>query len=175
MGWSDEVAVVGVNEYALVGAFVFLILVIPLALQRQYVVLAIAGVILALILYSYLSASRRVGALLKALDEGRPIALTAGVLETYYTGGGRRQHWTRFTPAGETSQVEPGPFLYMRGASWEYLRAHAFRVEDRCCRGLYLVVVDPAQSYTLSGEITAASPSGDWAAARVRPLGPGAA
>ncbi|MEM1598591.1 MAG: hypothetical protein QXP31_07820 [Pyrobaculum sp.] len=176
MGWSDEAVVVGVDTSSVVGALVLLTFAVLVALWHVYVVAATFGALAALILYSHISASRRVEALLKALDEGRPLKLTAGVLETYYLHRGRHSRsWARFSPTGEAAQIEPGPYLYVGEADWEYLRAYAFRVEDSCCRGLYVIAVEPSQAHALTGEIAASTPAGDWASARIRPLGPGAA
>lgn len=128
---------------------------------------SIAAVVTAVMALQRYRIKRRIDKFLQAMGQ---VEMTSGFLETYYYSAGRNsRHWIRFTPASSESR----PYLYLSGPNWEYLYAYGYRVEDKCCRGVYLAVIEPSEASTLSGELTASSPHGDWARAYVRPAGAG--
>lgn len=140
------------------------------------IVVAILSPITALSAFSYFKKTRRVDALLKALDEGRPLTLSAGYLEAFYLSAGRNsRYWVRFEPLEPSAAgaVRPGQYVYVSGPNWEYLKAYAYRVEDGCCKGLYVAAIAPEETYSLSSELSASSEFGDMAKASLRPAGPG--
>ncbi|MEZ0247824.1 MAG: hypothetical protein ABWJ97_01005 [Thermoproteus sp.] len=171
--------VVGVNEWELLGLAFFWAFTSPFLLAQwpvPLIVVAILSPITALGVFSYFRKTRRVEALLKALDGGRPLAVSAGYLETFYLSAGRRsKSWVRFEPLEPSvaGAVRPGRYVYVSGPNWEYLKAYAYRIEDDCCRGLYVAAIVPEEAYSLSSELSASSEFGDMAKTSLRPAGPG--
>ncbi len=117
--------------------------------------------------------------LLKMLEEGVPIRTTAGWLEFRYV---QRAKWSQatFRPMHPSTHLHwkhasGYTFLYGagRGGIWVYVRLPAHRVEDPCCRGMYIASVFPETAWTFSGQVEVSSVHGDWARGEVRASGPG--
>lgn len=168
--------VVGLSWVPILVGILMFSLAAPLSYTpRGLIAAAVVAPLTAAYTAYYLHKSGRVDRLLTSLDEGRPLDMTAGLLEIYIEHKGKlSKRWIKFTPTGEVAGVvKPGPYAYISGRRWEYLAAYAYRVEDSCCDGLYVALIDPAYTASIDAQLEASTPQGDVARAYVRPAGPG--
>jgi len=173
---SEEVKTIGAvppnfsKSFLLVGA-VF-VPIIYFAFGLAYALGTAIGFAIFSAWFAYME--RKDALFVKSIDS---VVCRRGYVEVYYLGPSR--HGPRgtlfFTPAdGESvGPPEPGEYAVVVDRGKFYIRAFGCRVERGRFRGYMLARLDPSKAKSLSGELSASSPQGDYARAVLKPVGPG--
>lgn len=93
----------------------------------------------------------RIRAMAAALCGGgfcRPLQVTFGVFESYHYDAGRRSVYRKnFEEVGRSTTLErpiwnvASGYLVVKKRDWAYVRLPAYRIDDPCCKGLYVAAL----------------------------------